>query len=54
MHWLPRSVGRKRVGKFKHAGIFLHDPVEERAGKGYHLDTFGLATLEGTLFVNIR
>ena len=27
MHWLPRSVGRKRVGKFKHAGIFSHDPV---------------------------
>ena len=27
MHWLPRSVGRKRAGKFKHAGIFSHDPV---------------------------
>ena len=27
MHWLPRSVGRKRAGKFKHAGIFLHNPV---------------------------
>ena len=28
MHWLPRSVGRKRAGKFKHAGIFSHDPVD--------------------------
>ena len=27
MHWLTRSVGRKGAGKFKHAGIFLHDPV---------------------------
>ena len=27
MHWLPKSVGRGREGKFKHAGIFLHDPV---------------------------
>ena len=27
VHWLPRSVGRKRAGKFKHAGIFWHDPV---------------------------
>ena len=27
MHWLPRSVGRKRAGKFKHTGIFSHDPV---------------------------
>ena len=27
VHWLPRSVGRKRAGRFKHAGIFLHDPV---------------------------
>ena len=28
VHWLPRSVGRKRAGRFKHAGIFSHDPVE--------------------------
>ena len=27
VHWLARSVGRKRAGKFKHEGIFLHDPV---------------------------
>ena len=27
MYWLPRSVGRSKEGKFKHAGIFLHDPV---------------------------
>ena len=27
VHWLPRSVGRKRAGRFKHAWIFLHDPV---------------------------
>ena len=27
MHLLPNSVGRSREGKFKHAGIFLHDPV---------------------------
>ena len=31
MHWLPMSVGRKRAGKFKHAGIFLHDPVPQIA-----------------------
>ena len=23
----PRLVGRERAGTFKHAGIFLHDPV---------------------------
>ena len=28
VHWLPRSVGRKRAGKFKHAGIFSDDAVE--------------------------
>ena len=27
MHWLPKSVGRSREGKFKHAEFFLHDPV---------------------------
>ena len=27
MHRLPRLVGRKRAGRFKHTGIFLHDPV---------------------------
>ena len=27
MHWLPRSVGRSKEGKFKHAGIFSHHPV---------------------------
>ena len=26
VHWLPRSVGRKRAGKFKHAGIFFAQP----------------------------
>ena len=29
MHLLNRSVGRNRAGKFKHAGIFLHDPVDD-------------------------
>ena len=29
MYWLPRSVSRKRAGRFKHAGIFLHNPVEK-------------------------
>ena len=23
-------MGRKRAGKFKHAGIFLHDPVKDQ------------------------
>ena len=27
MHWLPKSVGRSREGKFKHTGIILHNPV---------------------------
>ena len=30
MHWLPKSVGRSREGKFKHARIFLHDPVNAK------------------------
>ena len=29
MHWLPRSVGRKRAGTFKHAGTFSHGPVSD-------------------------
>ena len=28
MHWLPRSVGRKKAGKFKHAGIFSLEPCK--------------------------
>ena len=28
VHWLPRSVGRKRAAKFKHARIFSHNPVK--------------------------
>ena len=28
VHWLARSVGRKRAGKVKHAGIFAHDPAD--------------------------
>ena len=31
VRWLPRSVGRSRARKFEHAGIFLHDPVDEMA-----------------------
>ena len=27
MHWLPKSVGSSKEGKFKHAGFFLHNPV---------------------------
>ena len=30
----PRSVGRKRAGKFKHAGIFSHDHVARDVGRG--------------------
>ena len=29
VHWLPRSVGSCKEGKFKHAGISLHEPVQE-------------------------
>ena len=32
MHWLPKSVGRSKEGTFKHAGIFLHDPVQYMPG----------------------
>ena len=28
VHWLPKLVGRSREGKFKHARIFLHNPVD--------------------------
>ena len=29
MHWMTRSLSSSKAGKFKHAGILLHNPVHE-------------------------
>ena len=47
MHWLTRFVGRKRAGKFKHAGICSHDPVSHLKSHRVQLEVGLPAAVEG-------